>query len=210
VRPRLRGVSHQYAFVVASAAGAALILLAPTSRARLASLVYALALAALFGVSALYHRITWSPATRQRLRRLDHSMIFLLIAGTYTPISVLVLPGAFAAVVLATVWVAALAGVAWQVVVGRAPRWLSAALYLALGWVALATLPQLAALLAPTALALLAAGGVFYSVGAVIYALRRPDPWPRTFGYHEIFHALVILAAGAHFAMIAWYFVRPA
>jgi hemolysin III len=208
-RPRLRGVLHQWAFVVSIAVSALLVAFAPAGEARVATLVYAVAVCGLFGVSALYHRVTWQPRARRWMRRLDHSMIFVLIAGTYTPFGMLVLEGALAVVVLAIFWGGALAGVLLKLVWIDAPKWLVAAAYVALGWVAAIAMPELGARLGPGALALLIGGGTAYTAGAVIYASRRPDPAPKIFGYHEIFHLLVIVAAAAHFAAVA-FFVLPA
>jgi hemolysin III len=205
VKPRLRGVVHQWAFFVSLAAGAALVVFAPDGAAKAACAVYAFALCALLGTSALYHRVTWRPAVRQWMRRLDHSMIFVLIAGTYTPFAVLVLPQPLGDVVLLGVWGGALAGIVFTLVWIRAPKWLTAAAYIALGWFSLIALPQLVERTGVGGLALLAAGGVAYTVGAVIYARRRPDPRPGVFGYHELFHVLVVVAAAAHFAAVAAY-----
>ena len=174
MKPRLRGVSHQYAFFVAMAAGAALVVLARGAEARVAVAVYALSLCAMFGASALYHRIDWSPRPRAWLRRLDHSMIYVLVAGTYTPFAVLVLAPALGWTILGIVWAGALAGVALSLVWIDAPRWLTAVLYVALGWVAVVVLPQLWDRAGAMAFALLATGGVLYTVGAVVYARRRP------------------------------------
>jgi len=205
LKPRLRGVSHEYAFFVSLLAGAALILAAPSARAALAATVYALSLSALFGVSALYHRVTWSVPVRRWMRRLDHSMIFLLIAGTYTPFGLLALSGTLAVVVLAVVWSGALAGMALNLIWIDAPKWFSAMVYTSLGWVAIVALPQLVSQIGSTATGLLALGGVLYSAGAAVYGLRRPNPVPAVFGYHEVFHALVIAAAAAQYAVIAFY-----
>jgi hemolysin III len=207
VKPRLRGVSHQYAFFVALAAGAALVVLVRGGEARVAVGVYALSLCAMFGASALYHRIDWQPRPRKWLRRLDHSMIFVLVAGTYTPFAVLVLAPALGWTLLGIVWGGAVAGIVLSLVWVDAPRWLSAAIYVALGWVAIIGLPQLWDRAGAMAVALLATGGLLYTIGAVIYARRRPDPVPRVFGYHEVFHVLVIAAAAVHFAAIAVYAV---
>jgi hemolysin III len=203
VKPRLRGVIHQWSFFLALAAGVALVVLAPAGRATTACTVYAAALAGLLGTSALYHRITWRPRARAWMRRLDHSMIFVLIAGTYTPFAMLVLTGTTQVVVLAGVWAGAAAGVAFSMVWVRAPKWLTAAAYVALGWFAVVAMPQIAERAGLGALALLLAGGAAYTAGAVVYALRRPDPQPAVFGYHEIFHVLVVAAAAAHFVAVA-------
>ncbi len=203
LKPRLRGVLHQYAFFAALAGGLVLVLSASTTLAALASGIYATALAGLFGVSALYHRVTWAPPARRRMRRLDHSMIFLLIAGTYTPMALLVLPPSTSTVLLAVVWGLALAGVALSLVWIGAPRGLTAALYVLLGWVVLGILPDMVSRLGVATLVLLALGGVSYTAGAAIYAVKRPNPVPRIFGYHEVFHALTIGAAALHFAAVA-------
>jgi hemolysin III len=209
VKPRLRGVSHQWAFFVSLATGAALVIAAPDGRARLAAGIYAATVAGLFGISALYHRITWaSQAARRWMRRLDHSMIFLLIAGTYTPFGLLVLDGTIATVVLALVWGGALAGILLNLVWVDAPKPVTAIVYVILGWVAVAAFPDLIDELGITATVMIALGGVLYTVGAVVYALRRPDPVPTVFGYHEVFHALVIAAAAVQYAVVA-FFVLP-
>jgi hemolysin III len=207
-RPRLRGVLHQWAFFVSVVLGALLVAFAPPGTARTATLVYALAVCGLFGVSALYHRVTWRPRTRRWMRRLDHSMIFILIAGTYTPFGMLVLKGTLAVVVLAIVWGGAAAGVLLKLAWADAPKWLMALTYVALGWVAVVAMPELGSRLGLGAIALVIGGGTAYTAGAVIYACQRPNPIPRVFGYHEVFHALVILAAAAHFAAVA-FFVLP-
>jgi hemolysin III len=204
-RPRFRGVSHKYAFFASLITGAVLILVAPTRQATTAAAIYAASVSGLFGASALYHRVTWRPATRRWMRRLDHSMIFVLIAGTYTPFALLVLHGTLATVVLAIVWGGAAAGMLLKLAWVDAPKWLMAAIYLGLGWVGVATVPQLLSRAGIGAVTLLFIGGALYSAGAVIYALRRPDPRPTVFGYHEVFHVLVIAAATAHYAAIAGY-----
>jgi hemolysin III len=204
-KPRLRGVSHRYAFFVSLLTGAALVRVAPTTSAVIAVTVYALSLSALFGVSALYHGVTWSLPIRRWMRRLDHSMIFVLIAGTYTPFGMLVLSGRLAVVVLAVVWSGALLGIVLNMVWIDAPRWFGALVYISLGWVAVMALPDLVARLGVTGASLLVLGGVLYSAGAAVYALRRPNPAPAVFGYHEVFHALVIAAASAHYSVIAFW-----
>jgi hemolysin III len=203
VKPRLRGVFHQYAFFASLASGTLLVLLAATTRAAVAAAVYAASVSALFGVSALYHRVTWTPPARRRMRRLDHSMIFLLIAGTYTPVGLLVLEGTLATVVLAVVWGGALAGIVLELAWTGAPRWPGGTVYLALGWVAVVATPQLFARLGVAGGLLIVAGGLVYSAGAAVYALRRPDPAPAVFGYHEVFHLLVIAGVAAHFLAIS-------
>jgi hemolysin III len=203
LKPRLRGVSHQYAFFVALVLGALLVTRAGGAAGTAATAVYAAGICGLFGVSALYHRVTWTPRARAWMRRLDHSMIFVFIAASYTPVAVLVLHGSATTAVLAVVWGGAAAGVLLKLFWIGAPKWLSAVLYIALGWVAIVTVPQLWSALGPLALAGLGAGGLLYTAGAIVYARGRPNPWPRSFGYHEIFHALVIAAAAIHFAVIA-------
>jgi hemolysin III len=205
VKPRLRGVLHQYAFFASLASGTFLILLAATTKASVAAAIYAASISALFGVSALYHRVTWTTAARRRMRRLDHAMIFLLIAGTYTPVGLLVLHGTLATVVLAVVWGGAVAGIVLELAWASAPRWLGGTVYLALGWVAVVAMPQLFARLGMTGGLLIVAGGLVYSAGAAVYALRRPDPVPVVFGYHEVFHLLVIAGVAAHFLAISLY-----
>ncbi|MEX2195273.1 MAG: hemolysin III family protein [Thermoleophilaceae bacterium] len=206
LKPRLRGVSHQWAFVAALLLGVALVLAAPDGEATLATGIYALSVVALFGTSALYHRISWSSvAARRWMRRLDHSMIFFLIAGTYTPFALLALDGTIATVILVVVWSGALGGVILKLAWIDAPKWLIAGVYVALGWVAVAAFPQLYEALGLTATAMVAGGGVLYTLGAVVYALRRPDPVPPVFGYHEVFHLLVIAAAALQYAVVAFW-----
>jgi hemolysin III len=207
VRPRLRGVSHTYAFFAAVLGGAVLVVLAPSGRAAFAGVVYATSLAGLFGISTLYHRVTWRPRARSLMRRLDHSMIFVFIAGTYTPFALLVFTGALGTAILVVAWTGAIGGIVLSVAWPGAPRVVKAAVYLSLGWISVVAVPQLLAHAGVGAVILIAAGGALYSAGAVVYALRRPDPLPATFGYHEVFHALVIGAAGAHFAAVAAYAV---
>lgn len=207
-QPRLRGVSHAYAFWAALIAALALVATAP-SAARLSAAIYGAGLCALFAGSGTYHRWRWNPRWRPLLRRIDHSTIFVFIAASYTPIALLVLHDATQVVVLAGVWSGALAGVLLSVCWIDAPRWLGAATYLALGWVALLAVPQLLDGLPGWPLVLLTAGGLLYSAGAVVYATQRPDPWPATFGFHEVFHALVVAAAVAHVIAIAGW-VLPA
>jgi hemolysin III len=207
-KPRMRGWLHAYAFGVAIVCGIVLCSLAtgrPGWSAFVSCAVYSVTVCTLFGTSALYHRRVWSARGYQVMRRLDHSMIFVFIAGTYTPFCVLLLRGRVGAIVLGTVWTGAVLGVGLKLIVPNAPRWLSAPLYIALGWVAIAVLPDIARLGGVTVLVLLVAGGVAYSVGAVFYALRRPNPWPTVFGHHEFFHACTLVAAICH--QVAVYFV---
>jgi hemolysin III len=205
-KPRLRGVWHQWAAVGSVPLGVGLVLAAGSARARVAVAVYAASLMALFVSSAAYHRVNWrSTRARRWMRRLDHSMIFMLIAGTYTPFALLSLHGSTALVILICVWAGALSGVFLNLLWVRAPEWLQALVYITLGWVALLALPQLAAALGIAGLALLGLGGLLYSVGGVIYAVRRPDPVPAVFGYHEVFHALVIAAAVLQYAVVAFW-----
>ena len=205
-KPRLRGVTHQWAFFISLPLGLWLIVSAPNGRAALASGIYAASVALLFGSSALYHRITWaSAAARRWMRRLDHSAIFLLIAGTYTPFALLTLDGALATAILVAVWTGAAAGIVMTLVWIDAPKWLLAIVYVALGWVAVAATPALLQQLGITGAGMVMAGGALYTAGAVIYARRRPDPAPTVFGYHEIFHALVIAAAALQYLVVAFY-----
>jgi hemolysin III len=209
-RPSLRGVVHQWSFFVALVAGAALVVWAPAGRATVACAVYAVALAGLLGTSAIYHRVTWKPRARAWLRRLDHAMIFVLIAGTYTPFALLVLDGTLSDVVLVGVWSGAAAGIVFTLLWADAPKWLSAGAYVALGWFSIIAVPEITARAGAGALVLLAIGGLAYTAGAVVYARRRPDPRPATFGYHEIFHVLVVVAAAAHFSAVAAFAVPHA
>ena len=203
--PRLRGVSHAVAFFLAVAAAIVVVVLAPTGRDTFAVAIYGAGLIALFGGSALYHRWPGPVRFKPVLQRIDHSTIFVFIAATYTPIALVVLHGALAWVMLGIAWSGAAAGIAFSLGWIEAPRALIAGSYLALGWVAVIALPQLLGELRFAPLVLLAAGGVLYSAGAIVYARQRPDPWPLTFGYHEIFHALVIAAAAAHYiAVVGW------
>src|SRR3954469_23234679 len=207
LRPLLRGVSHAYAFWAALVAAVVLTALVPAGTPRVASVVYGIGLCGLFAASGTYHRWRWNPRWRPLLRRIDHSTIFVFIAATYTPVALLVMHGTLRWAILVAVWAGALAGVILSVAWITAPRVLSAACYLALGWVAVLALPQMLDRLGAAPLLLLAAGGVLYSAGAVVYATKKPNPWPRVFGFHEVFHALVILAAAVQFVALAgWVF----
>lgn len=201
-RPRARGWIHVYSAIAAVVMSVVLI---PTAAvfdgpgAAVACTVYAISLVGLFSVSAVYHRHIWvSPRARTWMKRADHSMIFVFIAGSYTPLAALALAPPTSTVVLAVVWVGAAGGVALKMLWPHAPRWLGVPFYLGLGWVAVFVLPDILASGGVTVLVLIATGGVLYSVGAIFYALRKPNTWPRTFGYHEYFHACVTLAALCH------------
>ncbi|HEX5608703.1 MAG TPA: hemolysin III family protein [Solirubrobacterales bacterium] len=206
VKPKLRGVSHEWAFFLSLGFGVALIVLAKTPKATVAVAIYAVSLSALFGTSALYHRVNWKrPNVRQWMRRLDHSMIFFLIAGTYTPFALLVLNGALADAILIVVWTGAIVGAIVEMAWINHPKWASVAIYLSIGWVAVAAFPALWTELGVAGSMLMVAGGVLYTAGAVVYATQRPNPNPAIFGYHEIFHLFVIAAAIAHFSAIAFF-----
>jgi hemolysin III len=200
-KPRLRGVAHSWAFWGATVAGAVLVVTAPAA----AIAVYAASLSAMLGTSAVYHRGTWSPPALRLIRRLDHSMIFLLVAGTYTPFAVLVLDDSLGTAVLLVVWTGAFAGIAMNLVWTGAPRWATAVSYVALGWVIVFASPQVIDQAGLTCASLLLLGGLLYTLGAVVYARRWPDPAPAVFGFHEVFHALVVAAAATHFAAVAIY-----
>ncbi|MBI4171520.1 MAG: hemolysin III family protein [Actinobacteria bacterium] len=203
LKPRLRGVFHQWAFFAAVAAGITLLALADGARSRAGVAVYAASLAAMFGASAIYHRVPWrSAAARVWARRVDHSMIYVFIAGSYTPFALLVLHGALPTVVLAVVWAGAALGLFFNLVWIHAPRWLAAILYLGLGWVGVVTFPQLIEHGGVAPMVLVVVGGGLYTAGALIYTLGRPNPFPATLGFHEIFHLLVIAAAATQFVSI--------
>lgn len=195
---------HEIGFFAAVGLGIPLVLTAHPGRARIAAIVFALCVAGCFGASALYHRPTWQPNVRGWLARLDHAGVYLLIAGTYTPFGLLVLSTNWAIPVLSIVWTGALAAILLKLFWLKTPKWLSAAIAISLGWVAVAAISQLWKLDA-VALALVFVGGLMYTVGGIVYALRRPDPYPAVFGYHELFHALTVVAAGCQYAAIAFY-----
>lgn len=206
-RPKLRGVSHQWATLAAIVAGGLLVWKAPDGRATAVAVIYAVSLVGLFAVSAVYHRVTWRPNMRRWMRRLDHSMIYVFMAGSATPIALLVVGGTLGTVLLCIAWGGAVLGVVLNLAWIDAPRMLKAMGYVALGWVGIIALPKIISVLGLVPTLLFLIGGLFYTVGAVIYAKRRPDPVPRIFGYHEVFHALVILAAAVHFVAVAGYVV---
>jgi len=188
--------------------GTLLIVGADGARRHVAAAVFAASVAACFGASALYHRVTWTPNLRRWMRRIDHAGIYLLIAGTYTPVCLLVLDGSWRIVVLAIVYAGAAAAVVLKFAWVDAPKWVAAALGLALGWTAVVALPQLATRLNPAAVALLGVGGLAYTAGAIIYARRRPNPMPMVFGYHELFHALTIAAVACQYVAIAFFVIH--
>ncbi|MBD8506230.1 hemolysin III family protein [Hoyosella sp. G463] len=206
LKPRMRGWIHLYAFGISILTGIALVSVVGAledSRALLAVSIYSVTLSALFGVSALYHRVTWkSPAKRIWMKRADHSMIFLFIAGSYTPFCMLALPEDTGRLILTVVWAGALAGVAQKMLWPRSPAWLGVPLYILLGWAVAFVIPDLVAEAGVAPLVLLAVGGAFYSVGAVLYATKWPNPWPTTFGHHEFFHAATVIAALCHYIAI--------
>jgi hemolysin III len=209
-KPRMRGWIHQYCAIVAAIAGTGLVAVSwaeASRRAGHSTLTYALAVVAMFAVSAVYHRVNWKSANaRKWMRRLDHSMIFVLIAGSYTPFARLAMPRTTAYVVMEIVWSGAVAGIVLTLFWPTAPRWVGVLLYLLLGWVAVWFANTIVHNAGWVATILLVVGGLLYSIGAVVYALRRPDPWPKTFGYHEIFHACTAVAAICHYIAI-WFVV---
>ncbi len=208
--PRLRGWLHAIAFPVVVLGGLTLVTLTPGLRARTGAAVFVASAALLFGVSALYHRGRWSPRAKAILARLDHANIFIAIAGTYTAFALSLLPDAQARTLLWTIWLGAGAGVFLRVVWITAPRWLTTMTYIALGWVAIFYLGPLYQGGGPVILSLIAIGGVLYTVGAMVYGFKRPDPSPRWFGFHEVFHAFTIAAFGTHAVAVAMALVSPA
>lgn len=204
----MRGVLHEWAFYVAIPLGVVLVLVAETARARVAGAVFAASVVGMFGASALYHRVTWAPTRRRWMRRLDHAGIFILIAGTYTPFGLLVLAGDWRITVLAIVWSVSFTAIVIQFVWTGAPRWVAAGIGIALGWLGVVLFPRLLETTSTVAAILVIFGGLCYTLGAVIYARGKPDPFPAVFGYHELFHALVIAAVGFQYAAVA-FFVLP-
>ena len=203
IKPRLRGWIHLGTFPLAVAAGIVLVALSPAGTPRLASAVFAVTASLLFGTSALYHRGSWSPRWTGVLKRLDHSNIFLIIAGTYTPLAVALLPESRGRSLLWIVWVGAIVGVLFRVLWVGAPRWLYTPVYIALGWVAVFYLPDFIKQGGPAVLTLIAVGGALYTAGAVVYATKRPNPSPRWFGFHELFHVLTVAAFVAHYVAVS-------
>ena len=207
-RPLLRGVIHQAGFVVSLVVGTLLIVGADGARDHIAAAVFAASVAICFGASALYHRVTWTPPVRLWMRRVDHAGIYVLIAGTYTPVCLLALSGAWRWTVLAIVWAGAGAAIIFKFAWVAAPKWLAAATGLALGWVGVVAFPKLATTLDPAAVVLLGVGGLVYTAGAVVYVRRKPNPAPAVFGYHEVFHAMTIVAVACQYVAIAFFIVR--
>lgn len=201
-KPLWRGRIHQVAFFVSIPAGVALVLVADGWVARVAASVYAISLVAVFGASAAYHRGRWTAPALRRMKRLDHSMIFVLIAGSYTPIALLALDGPWTIVILSIVWTGAATGIVLKLVRIDGFNVLTGALYMILGWLALIAFPPMIQGMPPAALALAIVGGVLYTAGAIVFATRHPDPAPTVFGYHEVWHAFMVAAAACHFAMI--------
>jgi hemolysin III len=207
VRPRLRGALHQAGFIAAVAVGVAFVVSAD-GRDVAPAAVFAASAAVMLGVSTLYHRVTWSPRVRPWMRRADHAGIYLLIAGTYTPVGLLSMHGTLQRVMLAVVWSGAGAAILTKLCWVSSPKWLSAVFGLTLGWVGVIALPQLEHSAGPGAVALLGAGGLAYSAGAIVYARRKPDLFPTVFGYHELFHALTLVALACQYIAIAFFVVR--
>jgi len=206
VKPRFRGVSHEWAFFLSIGLGIALLTLADTTLKLVAVAIYSISLCGLFGTSALYHRINWRTSkARMLMRRLDHSMIFLLIAGTVTPFALLTMNGTWSTAILVAVWAAAALGIMIELLWTTSPKWVSALIYVLVGWIGAVAFPHIIGTAGIWAGVLIAAGGLLYTAGAVIYATGRPDPNPALFGYHEVFHLFVIGAAGLHFAAIVFF-----
>jgi hemolysin III len=202
-KPRLRGVFHLYGFLVFAVLGGVLVATSSGGRERLAAAAFGGALVLTFGVSALYHRVDWRPSARRVVRRLDHASIYLLIAGTYTPYGLLVLSGAWQFSILGVVWIGAALAIVQRLFWLDAPRWVPVAAGISLGWVGIVVLPQIIEASGLWGTVLVAAGGIFYTLGAVVYAIQRPDFRPTVFGFHELFHVLTVLAAACQFAAVA-------
>jgi hemolysin III len=202
LKPRWRGRIHEVAFFVSIPAGIALVVLADGWVAKLAAAIYAVSLAAVFGSSAAYHRGRWTPRALRRMKRLDHSMIFVLIAGSYTPVALLVLNGPWQIVMLSTVWTLAAVGITLKLVRIDGFTVLTASLYMVMGWIALVAFPQMLHVMPAPALILTIVGGLLYTAGAIVFATKHPNPSPRVFGYHEVWHAFIVAAAICHFSMV--------
>jgi hemolysin III len=204
-KPRFRGVLHQWACLVSVALGIIVVALADGGTPRIAASVYALSVTGLFGASALYHRVSWRPSVRPWMRRVDHAMIFVAIAGTYTPFALVAFDDRVGHAVLLAVWVGAAGGVALKLLWIDAPRWVGVVVYLTLGWATVLTFPALVDAVGVVGTVLVALGGLLYTTGAVVYATRRPDPAPAVFGYHEVFHLLVVLAAALQYVVVVFW-----
>jgi len=205
LKPRLRGVLHQWACAASLVFGVLVVCFAEGGRERVAAIVYAASVSGLFGASALYHRVTWRPSVRRWMRRLDHAMIFVLIAGTYTPFALLAFDDGVGRTLLIAVWTGAAGGVALKLLWIDSPKWLGVVVYVGLGWVAVWTFPALVDALGVVPTVLVGLGGLLYTTGAVIYGTRRPDPAPTVFGYHEVFHLLVVIAAALQYAVVVFW-----
>ena len=201
-KPRWRGVQHQWAAVFAAGAGTALVALAPTPEARLASAIYAASLTLLLAISGIYHGIHWRPGVRMWLRRADHASIFLLIGGTYTPVAMLALDAATGRHLLIAIWSGVAVGIGVSLLWPMAPKFVSAVIAVAVGWTIVPYLGRIAEALSTAEIWLIVVGGIAYTVGALVYAAKRPNPWPPDFGYHEVFHALTLVGAGTHLAAV--------
>jgi hemolysin III len=208
LKPRLRGLLHAAAFVISVPLGVALILAADTARQRTAAIVFAASVVTMFGASALYHSPNWPEGPRRWLRRIDHAGVYGLIAGTYTALALLALKGNWRFVVLGIVWIGALAAIVFKFAWVDAPTWISSMIGVALGWVGVIMAPQLLDEIGLAASLLVLAGGLLYTAGALVYAFRRPDPYPAVFGFHEVFHVLVIAAVACQYSAVA-FFVLP-
>ncbi len=209
VKPLLRGVIHQVACVLALAAGALLVVGTSGTLNQVSAAFFACAAVGMFGASALYHRVRWSTSAARWMRRVDHAGVYLMIAGSYTAYGLLVLSGAWRIGLLTVVWIGATAAIALRFVWLEAPGWLAAALGVSIGWVGVVALPKVFPLLGPAGFALLLAGGLLYTLGGIVYAVRRPNPFPTTFGFHEVFHTLVAVAVACQYAALAL-FLLPA
>ena len=204
VKPKLRGVFHELGFYAAVAAGVVVGVTAEPGRARMAGVIFASCVAVCFGASAVYHRPTWRPRARAWLARLDHAGVYLLIAGSYAPFGLIIMSRGWAIPILAIIWGGALLAIVLKLCWLQAPKWLSAAIGLTLGWVGVVAFPQLLKL-SPVAIVLVAVSGILYTAGAVVYARRRPDPHPQVFGYHELFHVLTVAAVACEYVVVAFY-----
>ena len=201
-KPKLRGVIHQYSFFISLITGGWMISQAH-EHSVIPAIIYCISLSLLLGTSALYHRVHWNPTQRAWMRRLDHTMIFVLIAGTYTPLVMLGVEGEMRGIVLSVVWIAVVLGALFNLVWLTAPKWLITVLYIALGWFSVVPMPQILEAGGWSCVGAILIGGLLYTFGAVIYVLKRPNPIPNVFGYHEIFHTCVVLAAGCHYVGVA-------